>query len=362
MRNSPTLNNYIDQVRFRTESAERSLGGDLKALHSSQAAEGNLKSGATIIRTLRKFEENFDNLTDAILVYLGKAIERTKLDRAELLSATASLLHQSLLSFKAITNREKLLRLVDGGRIDAVIEESFARANQGLNLKLQEFGFGLHDAVPQAHIAKETMNSREFRERVLIALYRKAMRDGVDETYDPQIVAEAAGLKWKPGQLGMVVASLEASGLLESSQLLGGDADGGLEVTLSQLGLEEAEELIEQNVEYEEDDDETYGVAQQVPASNRYVTLLDNQREEVSEGLIELKDAVRGANEIDDEYRQTTLSEIAVFEATIAAPRVAQDLIDRFVSSVLKRMTMGFAQAAFAVVAERLIRLLLPYL
>lgn len=149
MSSSMTLNDYIFQVRSRTEDAERLFSGELRALQSSQAARGLLKSGATIKLTLYKLEERFGVLTEEIIVYLGKARERTTLDAGELLSTTASLLSQSLLAFKAAVEREKLERLAPGKGISREIDEVFARVDQRLTLRLQDFRFGLHDAAPQ---------------------------------------------------------------------------------------------------------------------------------------------------------------------------------------------------------------------
>jgi hypothetical protein len=82
-------NNFLDQIRFRTEAAERKLLDGVRALHSTQAANGILKSGATITKTLRLFEEQFAELTDELISHLGKVVERTTLDRATLLGLTA---------------------------------------------------------------------------------------------------------------------------------------------------------------------------------------------------------------------------------------------------------------------------------
>lgn len=199
------------------------------------------------------------------------------------------------------------------------------------------------------------MNSREFRERVLIALYRRAMRDGVQGYYDPKETSEAVGLTWRPGQLRTVMTDLDQGGLVRLSQTMGGGADGGMDFRMTQRGIEQAEDLIEQNIEYEEDPDETYSVAGLVPASNRYVEISDNQREQIQSPLGELAEALRGSNELDEEDRQIILSEIAVFEATMAAPRVSTELVDRFVTGVLKGLILAVSTGLVATLAERLI-------
>lgn len=103
-------------------------------------------------------------------------------------------------------------------------------------------------------------------------------------------------------------------------------------------------------------------VAASAPASNRYVTLADNQKGEIKGELGQLRDIVRGDNEVDEEAREIALSEIAVFEATIMAPRAANDLIDRFVKRVLAWISIAFGGALLAEVAQRLVQALLPLL
>lgn len=358
-----TENDYIDQIRFRIEAAERRFLGEVRALHSSQAAASALKSGETISKTLGLLEEKFAALTDEIIAYLGKTLQRTQLDRATLLTLTSQLLMQSQIAFVSICDKQKLLGFVPGSRIEVVIDDAIARVNTRLTLRLREFSFGLDDASPtqdksQAPTVGERMNSRELRERVLIALYRWAMREGLQGYYDPKEVAEAAGLKWRAGQLRAIMVNLSEYGLVRLSQTLGGGDDGGMDFVLTQPGLEEAEDLIERNIEYQEDEEETYSVAEVVPASNRYVTLSDNQKAIVSSQLEDFKEGIRGDNGIDEEGRQIALSEIVVFEASIAAPRVATELIERFIKTVLKGAVVALATAAVGVLAEQLIETL----
>jgi|CXWL01.1.fsa_nt_gi hypothetical protein len=245
-----SANDYISQVRSRTETAARKFRDGVRALHSTQAANGMLRSGATISKTLRLFEEEFDALTDSILGYLGKAIVRTNLGRDELLGLTAQLLSESLAAYKSIVDREKLLSFAPGKSIGRVIDGAFARADQRLTLRLQEFRHGLDDAAPSVR-----------------------------------------------------------------------------------------------------------GIA---PASDRYVSLVDNQRREFTDDLAILKEEARGANDVEEENREIALSEIAAFEATIVQQRVSTDLVQRFVDRVLKWMMTIFTGAVFAEVAQRLIQALAP--
>lgn len=97
----------------------------------------------------------------------------------------------------------------------------------------------------------------------------------------------------------------------------------------------------------------------QIPASNRYVALTDNQKTEVEDDLSKLAKAVSGTNEAGEEERMIALSEIAAFEQTIIQQRVSTDLIQRFVDTILKWITITFSRAAVAEVAQRLMQALI---
>jgi hypothetical protein len=141
------INNYLDQIHFRTSEAERRFRDDVRSLHSSNAAKGLLKSGATISQTLALLEEGFAKVTDNAIVYLGRVLTRTDLDRDELIGMTAQALLQSKLAFKAAAERNKLLSFAPGKRIELVIDEVFERVDQRLTLRLQEVSFGIDDAT-----------------------------------------------------------------------------------------------------------------------------------------------------------------------------------------------------------------------
>jgi hypothetical protein len=272
---------------------------------------------------------------------------------------------QSMISFKSIVNKEKLLSFAAGKRIEMVIDETFERADKRLTLRLQEFSFGLADGPParpsqSAPPGRRSVNSREFRERALIALYRHAMRHGVDGYYDPKEIADTAGLTWRPGQLRMVMVSLDNSGLIRLSQTMGGGDDGGMDAQLTQHGIEEAEDMIERNIEYQEDEEETYSVAtirpasSWVPGSDRYVPITDNQRQALQADVAELKELVRGDNSIEASDRDIVLYEIAIFEAAIAPPCVSTELIQRFVNGALEWVGRTIVNAAASEIVKRL--------
>jgi len=309
---------------------------------------------------LRAIEADFATLTDEIIAYLAKTLQRTQLDRSTLLTLTAQLLSQSRITFESLVNRQSLLSFANGQRVEMEIDEAFGRISTRLTLRLREFSFGLEGEAPQPPTNATTvqpraeMSSREFRERVIVALYRRAMRDGVQQYSDPKEVCDTAGLKWRAGHLRTVMVDLEQSGLVRLSQTLGGGDDGGMDFRVTQAGIEEAEELIEHNVAYEEQTDVSRASGQ-VPASDRYVEISDNQRAHLKLEITAFAEALRGSNEIDDEARKIAISEVAVFEASIAAPRVATQLVERFVCYVRDRLLGVLGAGVAAALAERLI-------
>jgi hypothetical protein len=98
------------------------------------------------------------------------------------------------------------------------------------------------------------------------------------------------------------------------------------------------------------------------PASDRYVSLSDNQRDPVLSDLRELQSQVRTSNDGDPEEREIALSEISAFEATLSQSRVSAELIDRFVNRVLRWIISKFSDALLGAVAGALVVKLIPFL
>jgi hypothetical protein len=96
-----------------------------------------------------------------------------------------------------------------------------------------------------------------------------------------------------------------------------------------------------------------------VPASDRYVSLQDNQVVEVMDGLSAIRNGVNGDNEIDPDERDRILWEIAAFEATIVLPHVPIGLIERFVARVTKWVADMVLKTAAGEAAKGLIKLLM---
>jgi hypothetical protein len=201
------------------------------------------------------------------------------------------------------------------------------------------------------------LKSKELRERLLVALYLVAKDDKTRRYFDAQHVAQVFGFEWRPGELRLVVDELEQRRYIATTKTIGSGADGGLNSHILQPGMEEAEELLEIHPEYGK-----RMVQDLAPATDRYVSLQDNQLTEADEDLRLISDLVRGDNGVSEEDRAIALSEIAAFEATLVQPRVPIELIDRFVKHVILWITRTFTAAAVGVAAKKLIELLLPLL
>lgn len=197
---------------------------------------------------------------------------------------------------------------------------------------------------------KFAMKSREYRERLLVALVQTAQVDGLGAFLDPAKVSDAYGLPRQAGQLRLVVNELESQGFVRPSYTLGGGEDGGLDLRITNAAIEETEDLIEENPGY------VLPYAREItPASDRYVTLHDNQRAEIRDLLGTFKSHINSSNEAGKEEREIALSEIAAFEATVIQPRVSAELIERFVSKTVRWIIGVFGAAIVGSVADDLV-------
>lgn len=200
------------------------------------------------------------------------------------------------------------------------------------------------------------MRSREFRERLLVAIYQSASQVNLGRYLAPREIADQFGLDRRPGELRLAVEELESHGYVNASKTLGGGDEGGLDLRLTSRGVEAAEELLDEHPEYD------VSIKGKVPAAGRYVQISDNQRDNVESDLDSLRVSVRSSNEIDEEDRQIALSEIAVFEAALIQPRLSTELIERFVNRIVKWMVSKLGEAMIGAIAGALVAKLLPFL
>ncbi len=97
-----------------------------------------------------------------------------------------------------------------------------------------------------------------------------------------------------------------------------------------------------------------------VPASDRYVSTRDNQPsvEAISRELRLVREQVESSNSIDDEARLISLSEIALFESAICQPRLAVDIIERFLKFCSTKLLVWLGLAVVEFLVEKLKALL----
>lgn len=100
-----------------------------------------------------------------------------------------------------------------------------------------------------------------------------------------------------------------------------------------------------------------------VPAANRYVSRLDNQDvfDDVIADLKRVESEVRGKNALEEDERLIALSEIAVFEASLVQPRLAQDLIERFLEFCRVRLIKIVGETIMGILQDKLKALLLLF-
>lgn len=198
------------------------------------------------------------------------------------------------------------------------------------------------------------MRSREFRDRLLVALYQTASRGNLGGFLDPRQIANDFGLERRAGQLRLTVDELENYSFVQASKTLGGGDEGGLHLRLTSSAIEAAEELLDNHPEY------GTPLKADVPAASRYVRLDDNQRDVIESDLGSLRLAVRSSNETNEEDRLIALSEIAIFEASLIQPRLSTELIERFVHRIMKWLVAKFGEAVVGQIATALVAKLLP--
>jgi len=195
------------------------------------------------------------------------------------------------------------------------------------------------------------MSFEQMKEHLLAALLRNLNENGED-VFEARAVSNRYKLAFNRGQMRMLVRKLETESYIKSIKEYDPyDSDYSeeedREYQITWLGIQAAEGLGDQQ--------------NTIPASNRYVQITDNQRSELEHDAGELREQVRASNEASEDDRQIALYEIAVFEASIAASCVATELVERFVSRVLKWLLSVFSGSAVKLAAEKLIQGALKY-
>lgn len=97
-------------------------------------------------------------------------------------------------------------------------------------------------------------------------------------------------------------------------------------------------------------------LSSEIPASDRYVSPKDNQNEfdEIKSELASLEEVVRGNNSASEVDKLIALSEIAIFEESICQPRLAVDLIERFLGFCRERIVQIVSLTVASAIISRL--------
>ncbi|HRO02643.1 MAG TPA: hypothetical protein PLS69_03445 [Terricaulis sp.] len=192
------------------------------------------------------------------------------------------------------------------------------------------------------------MKAEELRARAFLALYQKSMSDGI-RYYSLLDETRLSGTPIPYGLDWMIAQKLRANGWVDIYQAEEHDDERAGYVVITWDGIEAAERLLEERAGSLSGE-----TAPWVPAAGRYVTLNDNQRDGIERGIADLKQVVRGANELEELEREIALSEIAIFEAALVGPWLSRDLIERFVNGVLSWVGKTIVNAAASEVVRRL--------
>lgn len=198
------------------------------------------------------------------------------------------------------------------------------------------------------------MKAAELRTRFLAALYFKTRQDGA-KYWAASSVAAQFGLHLPAGMDRMIVQRLVQNGWarLADPDPLGSDDDEPAYVMMTWDGIEAAEQMLDDNPQFGVPLNQE-AVPSWAPAADRYVSITDNQRRQIQDDLVDLREIVRGANNVDEIEREIVLHEIALFEAAVVAPRVASELVERFVNGVLAWVSKTIANAVASELIKRL--------
>ena len=161
------------------------------------------------------------------------------------------------------------------------------------------------------------MTFSEFRKTLLANLY-KSVEDDTTRLINPTALAESIRLPYRKGWVRQAMQSFDAEGLIRLSQTLGGGSDGGLHMSFTGAGIEEAESLLAEGwdqFERPQSPEPKSAIAALreqglVPASDREVALNHNSVDfqNLDGTLRQVSERLRGENQLSaaqpEEYQQ----------------------------------------------------------
>lgn len=141
-------------------------------------------------------------------------------------------------------------------------------------------------AIKASRIGKPPQRTsfRRLREQLLLCLYRRAEKEGLNVVFDLKKIADETGLRYRPGEIDLAARSLADSGLVREAFSMG-DTDEGNDAAISPDGVEEAQELIRYAVQegkFEESEWEPLPIDRRSPEYVSAVSALEGAFEIIS--------------------------------------------------------------------------------
>lgn len=186
----------------------------------------------------------------------------------------------------------------------------------------------------------------EFKNELLIALAAEALANS-DRYIPPKEAADRAGLTYMAGWVREAVSKLENEGFVEALYYKGDGPDGGMDLTVTGAGWDEAERLQGARDGIED---------QAVPAAGRYVRLDHNSQEaqQAKEAVANTLKGVLGNNDYaanDPEDYEQRIAELESGLRLLEAIRVRLDAIKTLLVGGLKYLAEKFGDAAIGALA-----------
>jgi hypothetical protein len=183
----------------------------------------------------------------------------------------------------------------------------------------------------------------EFKQRLLVGMYRRQKEIGFTTFMEPMDVVDAIGLLYEPGQIRLCLNEFKDMGFIRAAFTMGQGKDRGLNCHLTASGIEQAEEWAEE-----------FDLNLAVPASDRHVTLDHNSPEyQASITAIDTVISEVQANRSNDfPDKEQRLSELRAGKILLEPDRVSKGIVLRVFSSALKYLALKFVDVPLGQAAQ----------
>jgi len=215
----------------------------------------------------------------------------------------------------------------------------------------------------------DQMSFAEFKKSLLALIHQTLDKEGFSSLVVPSRIAAEAGLPVKAGWIDRAAEQFEANGWAKVHRSMSGTSDEGIRLQLTGAGVEEAEQYFEEGWEQIDEAVEapaTFSVEMLVPASDRIVSLNDNERAaSLRATLDDLAPKLAGNNELpandavefERRFAEFQAGNLLVKAATASAGALATVLL-----GTLKWLLTKLAETAIAPLLTKAIAALLALL